>query len=323
MSISIQAMLEAGVHFGHQTKFWNPRMKPYIFGSRNKIHIINLDKTVVLFDDAIKFLSQVVKNKGTVLFVGTRSQASEIIAEEALRAGMPYVDHRWLGGMLTNFETVKKSIKKLEVKSALLEKNDETGLSKKELLDLSREVEKLQSSIGGISEMKGLPSALFIIDTGCHDIAIKEAKKLGIPVIGVVDTNNDPTEVDYVIPGNDDSAKAIRLYTAAVADAIIKAKDSVVTDLLQEVKLEMVEDNQGAKQKTVRRVKSSEVADAKLEEDKVAAVEAVAVDEEAKTKTPRKTKKTEVETSDANEVSDKPRKSAKKVEEVADAEVEG
>ena len=253
MSISIQSMLEAGVHFGHQTKFWNPRMKPYIFGSRNKIHIINLDKTVVLFDDAVKFVSQVVKNKGTVLFVGTRTQASEIIAEEATRSGQPYVDHRWVGGMLTNFETVKKSIKKLEVKSAILEKNDDTGLSKKELLDLSRDVTKLQSSIGGIAEMKGLPSAIFIIDTGAHDIAIKEAKKLGIPVIGVVDTNNDPSEVDYVIPGNDDSAKAIRLYTSAIADAIIKAKDSIVTELAHEVKLEIVEDS-AAKQKTVRRV---------------------------------------------------------------------
>jgi small subunit ribosomal protein S2 len=257
MSISIQTMLEAGVHFGHQTKFWNPKMKPYIFGARSKIHIINLDKTVVMFNDALKYISQVVKNKGEVLFVGTRSQASEIIAEEAVRAGMPFVDHRWLGGMLTNFETVKKSIKKLEVKSAILEKNDDSGLSKKELLDLSRDVEKLQSSIGGIAEMKGLPSAIFIIDTGCHDIAIKEAKKLGIPVIGIVDTNNDPSEVDYVIPGNDDSAKAIRLYASAIADTIIKAKDSVVQDLASEVKLEIVEDAPEAKQKTVRRVKSA------------------------------------------------------------------
>ena len=261
MSVSIQTMLEAGVHFGHQTKFWNPKMKPYIFGARSKIHIINLDKTVVLFKDALKFVNQVVKNKGEVLFVGTRGQASEIIAEEAKRAGMPFVDHRWLGGMLTNFETVKKSIKKLEVKGAMLEKNDDSGLSKKELLDLSRDVEKLQLSIGGISEMKGLPSAIFIIDTGCHDIAIKEAKKLGIPVIGIVDTNNDPSEVDYVIPGNDDSAKAIRLYASAIADTIIKAKDSSVQDLVNEVKLEMVENDTESKQKTVRRVKSTKSED--------------------------------------------------------------
>ncbi len=257
MSISIQTMMEAGVHFGHQTKFWNPKMKPYIFGARSKIHIINLDKTLVLFKDALKFINQVSRSKGEVLFVGTRSQAGEIIAEEAKRAGMPFVDHRWLGGMLTNFETVKKSIKKLEVKGALLEKNDDSGLSKKELLDLSRDVEKLQLSIGGISAMKGLPSAIFIIDTGCHDIAIKEAKKLGIPVIGIVDTNNDPSEVDYVIPGNDDSAKAIRLYASVIADTIIKAKDSVVQELANEVKLEMVEDEPEAKTKTVRRVKSA------------------------------------------------------------------
>jgi small subunit ribosomal protein S2 len=176
MSVSMKDMLEAGVHFGHQTKYWNPKMKPFIFGSRNKIHIINLDKTVVLFDEALKFVKQVIKNKGNVLFVGTRSSASEIISNEAKRAGQPYVNHRWLGGMLTNFETVKKSITKLEVKSGLLEKSGENGLSKKELLDLSREINKLNSSIGGIAEMKGLPSALFIIDTGCHDIAIKEAK---------------------------------------------------------------------------------------------------------------------------------------------------
>lgn len=258
MSVSIQTMLEAGVHFGHQTKFWNPKMKPYIFGSRSKIHIINLDKTVVLFADALKFVNQVVKNKGTVLFVGTRSQAGEIMQEEATRAGMPYVTNRWLGGMLTNFETVKKSIKKLEVKSGLLEKSGETGLSKKELLDLSRDIEKLQTSIGGISQMAGLPSAIFIVDTGCHDIAIKEAKKLGIPVIGVVDTNNDPSTVDYVIPGNDDSAKAIRLYASAIADTILKAKDSVVTELANQVKMEIVEDDAEAKQKTVRRVKKAD-----------------------------------------------------------------
>ena len=265
MSVSMKAMLEAGVHFGHQTKFWNPKMKPYIFGARNKIHIINLDKTVVLFDEAIKFVKQTVKNKGSVLFVGTRSQASEIIENEAKRAGQPYVNHRWLGGMLTNFETVKKSIKKLETKQEILEKSGDTGLSKKELLDLNREIAKLQSSIGGIAEMKELPSVLFIVDTGCHDIAILEAKKLGITVIGVVDTNNDPSKVDYVIPGNDDSAQAISLYTKAIADCIINAKESAVTDLVSHAKLEMV-DNADAKPKTVRRVKK--VADDTAEEVK-------------------------------------------------------
>lgn len=256
MSVSIREMLEAGCHFGHQTKFWNPKMKPYIFGSRNKIHVINLDKTLPMFEDAIKFAKQTVKNKGTILFVGAKSQASEIIAEEAVRCGMPYVDHRWLGGMLTNFETVKKSIKKLETKSELMEKAD-AGLSKKEVLDLSREVEKLQKTIGGISEMKGLPSALFVIDTGVHAIAILEAQKLGIPVIAVVDTNNDPSGVDYVIPGNDDSARAIKLYASAFADAILSAKEETVADLAKAIKVEMVEDTAPEK-KTVRTVKKAE-----------------------------------------------------------------
>ena len=254
----LREMFEAGVHFGHQTKFWNPRMKPFIFGAKNKIHIINLDKTVELFDDALKFIKQSVRNKGSVLFVGTREQASVIIAEEATRAGMPFVNHRWLGGMLTNFETVKKSIKKLEVKGALLEKAD-NGLSKKELLDLNREVAKLQSSIGGIAEMKQIPSIIFVVDTGCHDIAIKEAKKLGIKVVGIVDTNNDPSIIDYAIPGNDDSAKAIRLYASKIADMVIQAKESAVTDLTNQVKMEMVGETDEPKQQTVHRVKKTDV----------------------------------------------------------------
>lgn len=256
MSVSIKEMLEAGVHFGHQTKFWNPKMKPFIFGSRNKIHIINLDKTLPLFEDAIKFVKQTIKNKGSIMFVGAKVQASEIISEEALRCGMPYVDHRWLGGMLTNFETVKKSIKKFETKTELLASPD-NSLSKKELLDVSREVEKLRKTIGGISNMKSLPSAMFVVDTGMHDIAIQEAQKLGIPVIGIVDTNNDPSGVDYVIPGNDDSARAIKLYTAAIADAILAAKNETVVDLVKAVKVEVVEEDTEKEEstKTVRRVK--------------------------------------------------------------------
>ncbi|RTK94287.1 MAG: 30S ribosomal protein S2 [Neisseriaceae bacterium] len=255
MSVSIKEMLEAGVHFGHQTKYWNPQMKPYIFGARNKIHIINLDKTLPLFEEAIKFAKQTVKNKGFILFVGAKAQASETIAEEATRCGMPYVDHRWLGGMLTNFETVKKSIKKLETKTELLN-SSESGLSKKEILDTTREVAKLQKTIGGISEMKGLPSAIFIIDTGVHNIAIQEAQKLGIPVIAVVDSNNSPDGVDYVIPGNDDSARAIKLYASTLADAILSAKEETVADLAKAVKVEMVEDAK-EEAKTVRRVKKS------------------------------------------------------------------
>src|SRR6185437_9941553 len=227
-----------------------------------KIHIINLDKTVVLFDEAIKFVKQTARNKGAILFVGTRSQASEIIEAEAKRAGQPYVNHRWLGGMLTNFETVKKSIKKLETKQELLTKSGETGLSKKELLDLNRSIAKLQSSIGGIAEMKTLPAAIFIVDTGCHDIAILEAKKLNIPVIGIVDTNNDPSQVDYVVPGNDDSAQAISLYAAAIADTILSAKDSAVTEMVNQAKLEMVDDSaHDAKPKTIHRVKKAEAED--------------------------------------------------------------
>ena len=256
MSTSIKEMLEAGVHFGHQTKYWNPQMKPYIFGARNQIHIINLDKTLPLFEEAVKFAKQTVKNKGFVLFVGAKAQASEIIAEEAKRCGMPFVDHRWLGGMLTNFETVKKSIKKLETKSELLA-SPEAGLSKKEILDTTREVVKLQKTIGGIAEMKGLPSAIFIVDTGVHLIAIQEAQKLGIPVIGVVDSNNSPEGVDYIIPGNDDSARAIKLYASAMADAILSAKNESVADLAKSMKVEMVEEEAGEEKKTVRRVNKS------------------------------------------------------------------
>ena len=261
MSVSIKEMLEAGVHFGHQTKFWNPRMKPFIFGIRNKIHIINLDKTYTMFNDAVKFASQSVRNNGFILFVGTKSQSSEVIEEEAKRCGMPFVNHRWLGGMLTNFETVKKSIKKLELKKALLEKSGDTGLSKKELLNLSRDIQKLQLTIGGISEMNGLPSAIFIVDTGCHAIAVLEAKKLGIPVIGIVDTNNSPEHVDYVIPGNDDSAKAVRLYAKTFADVVLKEKENKLQELKQEVKVTMVSDDSAEdKKSTVRRMtKSDEV----------------------------------------------------------------
>jgi len=302
----LQKMIDAGVHFGHQTKFWNPKMKEYIFGSRNKIHIINLDKTVVLFKDALKFAEQTVKNKGTILFVGTRSQAGEIIAEEAKRAGQPYVDHRWLGGMLTNFDTVKKSIKKLETKKALLEKASEHSLSKKEVLDITREVAKLEATIGGICEMKDTPSALFIVDTGFHDIAIKEAKKLGIPVIGVVDTNNDPTVVDYVIPGNDDSQKSIRLYAEAFADVIIKAREASVNEIISQAKVEVVEDAVADKPKTVRKVKKAEATVEVVENKETKEAAAVEAKEEKKPAKKVATKKV-AETSESDKVAKKPR----------------
>ncbi|ACO75058.1 30S ribosomal protein S2 [Laribacter hongkongensis] len=222
--VTMRQMLEAGVHFGHQTRFWNPKMNQYIFGARNKIHIINLEKTLPMFIEAQNYVRRLAANKGQILFVGTKRQAREIIREEASRAGMPFVDYRWLGGMLTNYKTVKQSIKRLEDKMALLGNADQTGYNKKELLDLQREVEKLERSLGGIKDMKGLPDAIFIIDTGYQKGTLTEAKKLGIPVIGVVDTNNNPDGIDYVVPGNDDSARAIRLYARGMADAVLEGR---------------------------------------------------------------------------------------------------
>ena len=222
--VTMRQMLEAGVHFGHQTRYWNPKMEEYIFGSRNKIHIINLEKTLPMLNDAQDVVRRLAANKGTVLFVGTKRQAREIVREEATRAGAPFVDQRWLGGMLTNYKTVKQSIKRLEEKRQSLENADANGLNKKEQLDLQREVEKLERSLGGIEKMRGLPDAIFVIDTGYQKGAIIEAAKFGIPVIAVVDSNNSPDGVKYVIPGNDDSSKAIRLYCRAMADAILEGK---------------------------------------------------------------------------------------------------
>lgn len=228
--ITMRQMIEAGVHFGHQTRYWNPKMAQYIFGVRNKIHIINLEKTLPLFQEAQEVVRRLVANKGTVLFVGTKRQAREIIKEEAIRAGMPYVDYRWLGGMLTNYKTIKQSIKRLEEKTAVLENAETSGYTKKELLDMTREVEKLDRSLGGIKEMKGLPDAIFVIDTGYQHGALVEAAKLGIPVIAVVDSNNSPDLVKHVIPGNDDSAKAIRLYCRGIADAVLEGKNQAVAE---------------------------------------------------------------------------------------------
>jgi small subunit ribosomal protein S2 len=225
-------MLEAGVHFGHQTRFWNPKMAPYIFGHRNKIHIINLEKTLPMFEEAMKFIRQLSSRRGTILMVGTKRQAREIVAQEAQRAGMPYVDQRWLGGMLTNFKTVKASLKKLKDMQAQVEAGLDQ-LSKKEALLFQRELAKLEKDIGGIQDMTALPDALFVIDVGYHKIAVAEAKKLGIPVIGVVDTNHSPADIDYVIPGNDDSAKAVALYARAVADAVLEGRANAVNEVVQ------------------------------------------------------------------------------------------
>jgi small subunit ribosomal protein S2 len=230
MSTNMREMLEAGVHFGHQTRFWNPKMAPYIFGSRNKIHIINLEKSLPMFQEAQKYARQLASNRGTILFVGTKSQAREIVAEEARRAGMPYVETRWLGGMLTNFKTVKTSIKRLKDMKAQQEAGLE-GLSKKEQLTFTREIEKLEKDIGGIQDMNALPDAIFVIDVGFHKIAVAEAKKLGIPLIGVVDSNHSPEGIDYVIPGNDDSSKAVTLYARGIADAIVEGRNNAVADV--------------------------------------------------------------------------------------------
>ena len=222
--VTIRQMIECGVHFGHQTRYWNPKMREYIFGERNKIYIINLDKTLPMFLEAQNVLRRLAANRGNILFVGTKKAARDIVKEEATRAGVSYVDHRWLGGMLTNFKTVKQSIKRLEEKSQVLQNAEQSGFNKKEILGLQREVDKLERSLGGIKDMKTLPDVLFVLDTGVQRLAIDEANKLGIPVIAVVDTNNSPDGVKYVIPGNDDSSKAIRLYARAMADAILEGK---------------------------------------------------------------------------------------------------
>ncbi len=232
MSVTMRQMLEAGVHFGHQTRFWNPKMAPFIFGARNKIHIINLEKSLPMYQDALKFVHQLASNKGTILFVGTKRQAREIVMEEAQRAGMPYVDFRWLGGMMTNYKTVKGSIKRLKELEAMAADGSLEKLSKKEALMFSREMEKLQRSMGGIKDMGGVPDAIFVIDVGYHKIAVTEARKLGVPIIGVVDTNNSLDGVDYVIPGNDDSTRAIRLYARGVADAILEGKNAVIQEMV-------------------------------------------------------------------------------------------
>jgi len=234
MSVTMREMLEAGVHFGHQTRFWNPKMAPFIFGHRNKIHIINLEKSLPMFQEASKFVRQLSAKRGTILMVGTKRQARETVAMEAQRAGVPFVDQRWLGGMLTNFKTVKTSIKRLKD----MKIQQEAGLdamSKKEQLMFARELAKLEKDIGGIQDMATLPDAIFVIDVGYHKIAIAEARKLGIPLIGVVDSNHSPEGIDYIIPGNDDSSKAVTLYARGIADAVLEGRANAVDDLVKAV----------------------------------------------------------------------------------------
>lgn len=241
MSTTMRQMLEAGVHFGHQTRYWNPKMAPFIFGHRNKIHIINLEKTMVMYQEAMKFARQLVSNKGTVLFVGTKRQAREIIREEAERCASPYVDHRWLGGMLTNFKTVRESIKRLREMETMVQDGSVDKMPKKEALHFQRELAKLQRSLGGIKELDSPPDALFVVDVGYQKGAVAEAKKLGIPVIGVVDTNNSPDGVAHVIPGNDDSSRAIRLYARGIADAILEGRSQSMQEIVGAATDEFVE----------------------------------------------------------------------------------
>lgn len=245
MSVTMREMLEAGVHFGHQTRYWNPKMAPYIFGHRNKIHIVNLEKTMTLYHDALKFVRQLTSNKGSVLFVGTKRQAREIVREEALRCSSPYVDYRWLGGMLTNYKTVKLSIQRLKDMLLMREDGSFEKLSKKEALQYEREITKLERSLGGIKDMNGLPDALFVIDVGYQKGAISEAKKLGIPVIGIVDTNHSPDGVDYVIPGNDDSSRAIKLYARGMADAVLEGRNTSIKEIVSGGSDEFVEVEDG------------------------------------------------------------------------------
>jgi len=226
MNVNMRDLLEAGAHFGHRTRYWNPKMAEYIFGSRNKIHIINLEKTIPMMNDAMNQISRLAANKAKILFVGTKRAAQESIREQAKRAGMPYVDHRWLGGMLTNYKTVRQSIFRLKELKKLRDEGGFNGMIKKEALMLTRELEKLERSLGGIEDMSGLPDALFVIDVGFEHIAVEEARRLKIPVFGVVDTNNDPDNIDYVIPANDDSMRAIDIYLRCVADTILDAKNS-------------------------------------------------------------------------------------------------
>ena len=248
MAVSMREMLEAGVHFGHQTRYWNPRMAPYIFGQRNKIHIVNLERTLEMYNGAVKFVKQLASNKGTILFVGTKRQARDIVREEATRSGAPFVDYRWLGGMLTNYKTVKQSIKRLKDMDQMLTDGTIERLSKKEGLTYQRELSKLERSLGGIKDMNGLPDALFIVDVGYQKGAVQEANKLGIPVVAVVDSNNSPDGIDYVIPGNDDSSRAIRLYARGMADAILEGRSQIVKEIVTDEFVEVEGSEEAAAQ---------------------------------------------------------------------------
>lgn len=267
-NVTMRQMLEAGVHFGHQTRYWNPEMAPYIFGARNKIHIINLEESLPMLTDSCNFLGKTASQGGTVLFVGTKRSAGETIKEEAIRCGMPYVNHRWLGGMMTNYKTIKQSINRLKNIDAIMESGDADKLVKKEVLMLTRERDKLEKSLGGIKNMKRLPDVVFVVDVGYEKIAIQEANKLRIPVVAVVDTNNSPQGVEYVIPGNDDAIRSIQLYVVSAADAILEGKASRALHVEQEQAAAAAEARE-AEKASIKAKKAK--ADAKVESDEAKA----------------------------------------------------
>lgn len=268
-NVSMRQMLEAGVHFGHQTRYWNPKMAPYIFGKRNKIHIINLEKTLPMYNEACSFVKNVVADGGKILFVGTKRAARDLIKQEAIRCEMPFVSHRWLGGMLTNFKTVKQSIKRLKDLEAMAEVGTYEGMQKKEILKLNREGEKLDKTLGGIKDMHSLPDAIFIIDNGNENIAIKEAKVLGIPVVAVVDSNNHPEGVDYVIPGNDDAMRAIQLYLEGIADSVLEGKTYVPEITSKDEFVELGEDGKPKKSSDAAKAPAKKAASKTKVEKKV------------------------------------------------------
>ncbi|HIF51781.1 MAG TPA: 30S ribosomal protein S2 [Thiotrichaceae bacterium] len=310
-NVTMREMLEAGVHFGHQTRYWNPSMAPYLFGQRNKIHIINLEKTLPLYEDATNFVSKLASRKGTILFVGTKRAAQSIIAEEAARCGMPYINRRWLGGLLTNFKTVRGSINRLKEIEAMQTDGSFERVNKKEQLMLRRELEKLKANLSGIKDMKGIPDAIFIIDVGYENIAVNEAVKLGIPVVGIVDSNNSAKGVDYVIPGNDDAIRSITLYAKGIADAVLESRQSVAHIGSEENSDDLVEiDESGApiaaveaapkvtkkkaKKKAVKKADSAEAEEKPAEEDaekKVTKKKATAKKKVAKKKVAKKVSK--------------------------------
>ena len=319
-NITMRQMLEAGVHFGHQTRYWDPKMAPYIFGARGKIHIINLEKSLPMLVDSMNFIGGVAAKRGNIIFVGTKRAAAKSIAEEAQRCGMPYVSHRWLGGMLTNFRTIRQSIKRLRQIEKMEEDGSFARLVKKEVLQLTREQEKLEKTLGGIKDMKGLPDAMFVVDVGHEDIAVKEARKLGIPVIAVVDTNCSPNDIDYVIPGNDDAIRSIRLYTQLAADAVLEGRASVPHIDDSDEFVELDEHGNPVKRAAKAPKAKAEKAAPKKVAKKVVTKKAPEVAEKIEAKAAEVTDKVKAKAAEVTEVAEKVKVEATKVVEKAKAD---